>query len=239
MFINKYEIKPICGKFHTFLLDNNNNLYGTGFNEYGQLGLGYKNNIFKFQKIKHDCGTIKQIVTNDFNSYLLNTNNELFSCGSNYYYQLGLKNINKEKCVTSFTKIDYDFKNIKKIYCFSNVAYVLNTDNEIFIIGNECEKAKNKIKQIKKNFGEIKYICGGFDAEFIINTENNLYVKGDNIFGNLFTNNYDEHETFFLCKHNCGTIKKIYKKFKISFLLNTDNELYLCGNKKKIQTTEK
>lgn len=238
--INKYDLKPICDKFHSFLLDNYDNLYGTGFNDYGQLGLGHKNNIFKFQKIDHNCGIIKQLITSEYNTYLLNTNNELFSCGSNYFYQLGLKNVDKNDCVLSFTKIEYNFGVIKKICCFSNIIYILNTENNIFVIGHDKnKKTKNIIKKIKKNLGEIKYICGSSEAEFIINTKNDLYVKGDNHFGNMFTCDNVEHKNFFLCKHNCGTIDKIYTNYMVSFLLNTDSELYLSGNLMKYHKNAK
>jgi alpha-tubulin suppressor-like RCC1 family protein len=85
------KIKNIyCGAEHNIILNENNESYVCGNNEFGQLGLGDYYNRNTYTKIENDFGKIKNIYCGGFHNIILNENNELFVCGYNYSGQLGL-----------------------------------------------------------------------------------------------------------------------------------------------------
>ncbi|KAJ5071042.1 claret isoform a [Anaeramoeba ignava] len=80
--IFKKIIQDIVSDWNSiYLLTSNQNAYGIGSNEYGQLG-----------------NTSRSV-------FLLNSNQELFGCGWNYYGQLGLGESRKERKIQKLTQI--------------------------------------------------------------------------------------------------------------------------------------
>ena len=80
-----------CGEKHTMLIKNNGALYGVGINAFGNLGLNHQNNVSVVTQIgtDKDWWQVQANGTYAF-SFALKTNGSLYSCGSNYFGQLGL-----------------------------------------------------------------------------------------------------------------------------------------------------
>ena len=88
---NNVKIKDVvCGNFgHTMVLDTDNNLYSTGYNANGQLGIGNTNNINRF--IKVPVTDVKKILDLGYEtSFILKNDNTIWGCGMNTYGNLGL-----------------------------------------------------------------------------------------------------------------------------------------------------
>jgi hypothetical protein len=64
-------------------------LFGCGYNGFGQLGLGHTNNQASWIQLS-DKTNIRAIAAGGFHSLLLTEIGELFGCGFNQYGQLGL-----------------------------------------------------------------------------------------------------------------------------------------------------
>ncbi|KAJ5068999.1 protein aardvark [Anaeramoeba ignava] len=100
-------IEDIISNFKTvYLLTSNQNAYGIGSNEYGQLGLDPK----KIEEAKSPIlmmQTISKIFSGScsFCVFLLNLNQDLFGCGNNDYGQLGLGKIQKAQELTQIQNI--------------------------------------------------------------------------------------------------------------------------------------
>jgi alpha-tubulin suppressor-like RCC1 family protein len=104
---NLGKIKNIfCGTYHNIILNENNELYVCGYNEFGQLGLGDCDDINVYTKLEHNLGKIKNIYCGANHSVIINDNNELYVCGDNQCGQLGLGD-NKNK--NTYTKLDLPF----------------------------------------------------------------------------------------------------------------------------------
>ena len=87
-------IKDIqCGSHHTLILDILGNVYGTGQNEYGQLGLGDNvldsNGIFR----KINVSNIKNIITSAYTSIFQIDTVDLYGCGLNQHGELGMNDL--------------------------------------------------------------------------------------------------------------------------------------------------
>jgi alpha-tubulin suppressor-like RCC1 family protein len=137
------NIKDIsCGQHHTLIVDNNNNTYSFGLNNFGQLGLIHFDNIYTPTKISNF--KIKSISTGETFSIVLTNSNQLFSFGSNSFGELGLGgnsfgslglyNFNN---ISIPTEIDNNFTKfqIKKISCGYYHTLILDEGGDVYSFG--------------------------------------------------------------------------------------------------------
>ncbi|KAJ5067097.1 hypothetical protein M0811_13247 [Anaeramoeba ignava] len=89
-----------------YLLTSNQNAYGIGSNKYGQLSVDSKT-LPKTEKPILMMKNVSKIFSGSTSYYifLLNSNQELFGCGSNHWGQLGLGESRKEAEIQKLTKI--------------------------------------------------------------------------------------------------------------------------------------
>lgn len=101
-----------CGSHHTLILLSNRNVYGTGSNMYGQLGLGKNkkdSNVF----VQLNVQGIQNIVTDAYSSIFQVDTKILYGCGHNKLGELGLgDNIHRYEIVRlNYTDIWLDSLN--------------------------------------------------------------------------------------------------------------------------------
>ncbi|KAJ5076316.1 hypothetical protein M0811_06315 [Anaeramoeba ignava] len=105
---NDRIIEDVVSGFNSiYLLTSNQNAYGIGLNEHSQLGFDSKT-FKKTEKPILMMKNVSKIFSGNCSRYifLLNSNQELFGCGYNYYGQLGLGESRKEETnVQKLTKI--------------------------------------------------------------------------------------------------------------------------------------
>jgi tRNA A-37 threonylcarbamoyl transferase component Bud32 len=123
-----------CGVFHSLVLTSSGDIYSWGNNEFGQTGNGikggyqlkpYKMNFSVPEKFKAiSCGT--------FHSMALSTSGRVYSCGFNFYGELGYgnnENLNKIKII----KMDNII--IEKISCGNSHSLMLSNEGDIYVSG--------------------------------------------------------------------------------------------------------
>ncbi|KAJ5070718.1 hypothetical protein M0811_01699 [Anaeramoeba ignava] len=132
----------VSGYNSIYLLTSNKNVYGIGSNEDGQLGFDSKTLPETEKPILMMKNVSKIFSGNSSNHvFLLNSNQELFGCGNNQFWKLGLGESRKyETKIQELTKI----QNIPKgkiidIQCGNNHSIML-IENE-----NEDENGKRKL----------------------------------------------------------------------------------------------
>jgi alpha-tubulin suppressor-like RCC1 family protein len=195
-------IKKIsCGAFHTFILMENNDIYVSGKNDRGQLGLGYINTINKFIKvyIEEIEGNIKNINCGYMYTFILTENNDIYAVGLNSFGQLGLGHFDT---ISKFKKVNVE-GNIKQISCGESHSIILTKNNKMYACGN------NKSGQIsfgnidrinrftKINIeGNIKQIDCGFYHTFVLMENNEIYASGQNNVGQLGLGHDDNKNKF-------------------------------------------
>jgi alpha-tubulin suppressor-like RCC1 family protein len=190
--INIGIIKNIyCGYFHTFILNDRNELFSTGFNARGQLGLNDEIDRNQFEKVNFDFGIIKNGFCGGLYTFILNSNNELFATGIDI---LGGSEHRKnfEKINFIYNNKDNNLKNvikcqigiIKNIFCGGTYAFILNDKNELFAVGF-CKYGqmglnlkKRRVQKINLKIGNIKNIICGKNYAFILNDKNEVFVSG-------------------------------------------------------------
>ena len=126
-------IQFVCGFNQTLFLDSEGNVFSTGFNYYGQLGLGHDKNQNVLSKIPN-IPPIKIISCAGSSCYLIDFEGNLWSFGENDFEQLGhggdRTHINAPKVINTL-------KDIQQISYGSNGSHFFakNSQNQIFVTG--------------------------------------------------------------------------------------------------------
>ena len=184
-----------CGSYHCLVLMTDGTLYGTGYNRYGQLGLGdniNKNVLTEITTIPL-LKTIKTVLTGDNHTIVLMTDGTLYGSGSNGYGQLGL---GSAPSVSVFTQIPPpNGKIIKSVSCGGNSVIVLMTDNTLYVTGKNSNGQLGIAQDNKTDIyvltqpdttfqagKTIQTIFGGSFSTIITMTDNTVYGAG---IGNL------------------------------------------------------
>ncbi|KAJ5067094.1 hypothetical protein M0811_13244 [Anaeramoeba ignava] len=205
----------VSGHRSIYLLTSNQNVYGIGSNEFGQLGFDSET-LKKTEKPILMMKNVSKIFSGNFSEFvfLLNSNQELFGCGDNYFYQLGLKRTRNNKILSKLTKI----KNIPKgkiidIQSGYHHSIMLiedeqkkkskNPKRKLYSCGTILLRLEGKMKFIKK-FTQIKsslfendddnildFSCGN-DHTLILTSKSKLISFGNNEYGQLGTEDTKE-----------------------------------------------
>jgi alpha-tubulin suppressor-like RCC1 family protein len=222
----------------TFIIKNDNSLWGCGSNGWGQLGLGYNSNteVPTFTKIMDD---VADAVCGEQFSYFLKTDGTLWSCGYNYYGQLGVNStatgINELQQVTFFNPGE-----IAQIACGSKHSLVLKTDGTLWScgynnagqlgLGTTDTNAHITFTQITTNTDNIKKIICGYDSNFIIKNDGSLWSCGNNGYGQLGLGTTTNTPSFTKVTTNVNNdVKDIAADSSNLFVIKNDGSLWACG----------
>ncbi|KAJ5068450.1 regulator of chromosome condensation [Anaeramoeba ignava] len=192
----------VSGAYSIYLLTSNQNAYGIGSNQYGQLGFDSET-LEETEKPILMMKNVSKIFSGNCSHFvfLLNSNQELFGCGYNYSGQLGLGESRKELEIQKLTKI----QNIPKgeiidIQCGNSFL--------IMLIENEDENPKRKL-----------YSCGHYDSNGLGQNKNtNEFTE---IKSSLFENDY----IFDFSVGNGHTLILTYNSKLIGFGINYFGQL--------------
>ncbi len=232
------KIKQIsCGEYYTFILMENNDLFASGLNTDGQLGLNSNDKqINEFQKVSIE-GKIKQVSCGLSFTFILMENDEIFSSGDNSRGQLGFGYNSNIRQIDEFKKVSMDGIDgkIKKISCGFSHIFILMENNEIFASGSYGSgelgfwPSINTFQKVPIN-GEIKQIICGSNCTFILMENNVLFASGNNKEGQfgLGPNIYQINQ--FQKIEIEGEIKQISCRGYHVFILMENDDIFASGN---------
>ncbi|KAJ5067893.1 claret isoform a [Anaeramoeba ignava] len=196
----------VSGVDSIYLLTSNQNAYGIGSNEFGQLGFDSET-LQKTEKPNLMMKNISKIFSGNtsFHIFLLNSNQELFGCGYNYYGQVGLGESRKEIKIQKLTKIqnipkgkiiDIQTGNYHSIMLIENENQNQNPKRKLYSCGNYefnglgKDQNTNEFTEIKSSLFENDIILDfsvGCDHTLILTSNSRLIGFGSNYFGQLGT----------------------------------------------------
>jgi alpha-tubulin suppressor-like RCC1 family protein len=149
------------GGDHCIILGGDNNLYASGNNMNGQLGLGNTKDQYTFQRIPINLN-IQQISCGYRHSLLLTKENELYVCGQNKCGQLGLGDTNQENCLL-FTKCHLlsqiiQKEKVKQIFAGWYHSEILTENGILFSCGSNSHGELGDLYLPEKNFSTFRQI---------------------------------------------------------------------------------
>ena len=236
--VNKKQIA--CGGLYTFVLTEDNQLWASGQNNFGQLGLGDTRWRSTFTKLDWTDGSIKQVACGDRFTFILTENNQLWACGQNRFGQLGLGDNRGKK---TFTKLDWTGGSIKQVACGSSHTIVLTDDNTLWACGENRfgqlglgdNTNINTLTKLDWTGGAIKQIACGDRFTFILTENNQLWACGQNNFGQLGLGDNTDRNILTKLNWTDGYIKQFACGDRFTFILAENNQLWACGDNEKGQ----
>ena len=175
---NVKAMKVWAGNHNTFIIDNDEELWGCGNNSYGTLGQGNTNVYNKWIKISYiDGKNIKEIKfpsdASNSKCLIVMQNDTVYGAGMSYG-ELGSESTTN----TVFREIS-EYKNAKEIYLGGSTAWLLKQDGSLYgcghysAFGSEEVNLKNAVK-IADNVKEVRE----YDNNIIYTTEDKkIYVR--------------------------------------------------------------
>ena len=217
---NTDNIKSVyCGRFHTFILKNDNTLWSCGYNDKGQLGLGDTSDRYTFTQVTTNADDIKQVYYGGYHTFILKNDNTLWSCGYNGEGQLGLGDTTYR---TTFTQVTDNIDDIKSVYCGDSHTLILKNDGTLWGCGYNTSGQlglgdtthRTTFTQVTTNTNDIKKIYCGFNYTFVLEYDGTLWSTGYNNAGQLGLGDSANRNTFIQVTTNTDDIKSFPNQYE-------------------------
>jgi alpha-tubulin suppressor-like RCC1 family protein len=232
-----------CGGQHTLVLMTDNTVFGTGFNGWGELGLGFNstnlaNEILVINQMLGVSGkTPSSIHAGQGWSIVLMTDGTIYGTGLNDSGQLGTGNTTNRNTLTLMT--NSTGKTPLSVACGQNYTLVLMSDGTIFgtglndsgQLGTGNTTNRTTLTQMTNNTGKTpqSIYCGSLNT-IVLMTDGTIYGTGRNNEGQLGTGNTTTTNTLTLMTNNTGkTPSAIYTGDVHTIVLMSDNTVFGCG----------
>ena len=166
------EITDIkSGEHHTLFLDENKQVWGCGYNQEGQLGLPLSRGSIRTPiKLEIPCQEVQKIA-GGYDSFFLDTEGSVYSCGWNFHAQLGLSHKN---IVSAPEKVE--LPTIEFIAAGYLHALFLDVDGKVWSSGNNsCGQTGRGLSDTQQHFlgiiptlPRIVAIYAGYQSSFFV-----------------------------------------------------------------------
>lgn len=180
------NVEDICnGTSSTFIITRDGELYAMGSNDYGQLGLGSKDNDVHREPIYITSG-VKCAAAGGATSYFVTEDGTLYGCGINYQFQ-----ISENECeyVPEFVEI---MDNVHDISATRSGLLILSEDGCLYTRGNNDTCVDESIvgsdgaqAQNTKIASGVKSVCAADGYGIMMKDDGILYSWGRNDRGDL------------------------------------------------------
>ncbi|KAJ5073111.1 hypothetical protein M0811_09066 [Anaeramoeba ignava] len=228
----------VSGRDSIYLLTSNQNAYGIGLNQFGQLGLDPKT-YHKTQDPNLMMKNVSKIFSGNGSNcvFLLNSNQELFGCGWNKYGQLGLGESIKEPELNKLTKIqnipkgkiiDIQSGYYHSIMLIENENENQNRKRKLYSCGYFQYNGLGKDNEITKEFTEIKSSLFEYDniLDFSVGDSHNLVLT---FRGKLIGFGYNSHCELINSNQKFYLIPNQIELPELRFNENISNYHISCG----------
>ena len=222
--------KFACSNGTTWYINGNDDLYGWGYNDYGQQGAGTSGGFYRtFTK---RASNVKKVVCSYYATWYIDNNNDLYGCGGGFDGQQGNGKSGNNANVLTFTK---RASNVKDVFCSIETTWYLTVSGDLYGCGyNEYGQQGNgesgkysKVLTFTKRAENVKNVfCSSYTTWYIDNN-NDLYGCGYNNQGQQGNGSTSNISTFTKRAEN---VKDAFCSEYNTFYVDNNNDLYRCGN---------
>ena len=216
----------------SFIIKNDNTLWGCGRNYYGRLGLGDESDRTTLTQITTNTDNIKSVYCGTSHTLILKNDGTLWGCGYNGNGELGLGDTTDR---TTFTQITTNTDNIKSVYCGESHTIILKNDGTLWGCGNNnCGQLglgdTSNRKIFTKITDNVKSVYCGYEHTVIFKNDGTLWGCGNNSSSQLGLGDTSNKTTFTKITTRVDNIKSIYCGSYYTIILKNDGTLWACGN---------
>lgn len=223
-----------------FILTDNLELYGCGYNNGGMLGLGDNISRSIFTKLPWFTSDYKKITIDGYGSLLfLKNNGELWALGNNDFGQLGVGEYGTGRNVlTKISGLNGCPSDIKDCFSGYRNSFILTYSGELWGAGENWSgplglgdtsyrTVFTKVNGIPDNIKQLEFTV--YDNAIFLTEDNKLYGSGSGGFGTVGFGTTENKLFFTEIINRPNNIKKIYTGYYTSYLLTEADELYATG----------
>jgi alpha-tubulin suppressor-like RCC1 family protein len=237
---SEVQFKTIsAGGEHSLALSNDGKVYATGYNYFGQLGLGNNTNINTFTEIPSLSGkTITALSAGGEHSLALSNDGKVYATGQNSSGELGLGDNNYRNTFTEVT--DLSDKNITALFAGNHYSLALSNDGKVYATGhnnygqlglNDTANRNTFTKVGLLNDKNITALSAGNIHSLALSDDGEVYAAGYNYYGQLGLGNNDNKNVFTeVTSLNGKTIAALSACHAHSLALSDDGKVYTAGN---------
>ncbi|MDR1912311.1 MAG: hypothetical protein LBQ52_08220 [Helicobacteraceae bacterium] len=231
-------IEVAVGASHSIVIDDNNKVWTTGHNKYGQLALGdtYNRNVFTRVKGLNDIN-ITKVAAGYFYTIALDDSGAVWASGHNNFGQLGLGDLEDRY---EFVKVD-DFSDSKIVSICAGVNHTIalddngllwvagdNFNGQAGILGSNYYTRFTRINSFE-TLKIVSFACG-WDQTFAIDDANAVWATGHNYYYQLGLGDRNDRNSFIkIAELNDKNITKIVAGDYHSAALSVDDKIWACG----------
>ncbi|MDR2152805.1 MAG: hypothetical protein LBO72_08290 [Helicobacteraceae bacterium] len=226
------------GSDYSLAVDNNGKVYATGYNRYGQLGLGDKRDRDTFTRVLSlSDKKIVAIATGTWHSLALSADGKVYVAGENNDGQLGLGDNDDRNTFTLVSSLSD--KKIVTISAGGKHSFALDSDGKVYATGdNEYGQLGLGDRKSRETFTlvpdlsdkKIVAIVAGEWHSLALSADGKVYAAGRNIEGQLGLGDYDDRKTWTLVSSTeSKPITTISAYAYHSLALDGNGRLYATG----------
>lgn len=216
----------VCNGSHVFFMVEDI-IFGWGYNDYGQLGLGDK--VLRESPTRINIPNIKEIVCGSSHTLFLTHDGEILSCGHDPMQEGYLERL-------VFPPRKLPLLDVKHVFAGENVSFALCSHNEIYKWGyNDCARdydAEHRVFQdipFSENIEEITIATGNYHRLIHIKSVDSteIYGWGDNSHGQLGLDATIKRSP--LVKLDLLNVREVIRGNYRSFLITCAGDVYASG----------
>ena len=213
--------------YHTTILDFSGNLWGCGWNEYGQLGLN--NNIISVPNFSFMRSKVASFATGYYHTLALDFSGNLWGCGRNNNGQLGLNNK-----VASVTNFSFMRSGVTSFAAGGTHTLILDASGDLWGCGVNANRQlglnNNGVDVTNFSFirSKVSSIAAGGHHTLMLDASGDLWGCGANGNGQLgLNNNGVDVTTFYFMKSNISSMAAGNQQ---TLALDISGTLWGCGS---------
>lgn len=212
-----------AGYDHSLILSIDNKVYGTGNNDYFQIGTIRSQKTYN---VITGCNNVKYIYAGQRISYFIDNEGFLWGFGGNGFSELGIG----DKTINAPKKLLENVKKVSSGYAFS---FVLKNDGTVWGIGNNdknqiCKENIRVVKEYKYILDDIIDISSGYDFSLLLRKDGSLWAVGSNGYGEFGNGTFDKYTKPQMVISS--GVKKIAARNSFAVIIKDDNSVWACGD---------
>ncbi|MCT8884992.1 RCC1 domain-containing protein [Clostridioides difficile] len=210
----------------TYALLENGELWVSGNNTDGQLGLNHKVTQNYFTRVPID--NIRDVVCGAYYAFIIKNDDTVWVTGLNNSGQLGTGNTSQ---LQKFTKISID--NVKKIACGRSHVLILKNDNSIwgagagYYLGIGTTSSTGITSFTKVPIDDVRDIACGYECSIILKNDNSIWGAGAGYYLGIGTTSSTGITSF--TKVPIDDVRDIACGYECSIILKNDNSIWGAG----------
>ena len=172
-----------CSNYTTWYIDNNGDLYGCGYGEYGQQGNGSSGGIAgRVTAFTKRASNVAQVACSEETTWYITTSGDLYGCGQGEFGQQGNGSSGNSNIIKTFTK---RASNVAQVACSEETTWYIDTNGDLYGCGRNNKGQQgdgttaNFVTTFTKRASNVASVACSQYTTWYLTTSGDLYGCGE------------------------------------------------------------